>query len=120
MTKIIKWLKSFFIKPKPKFPYGRAANALLSLTIDDLRKVLEGTIDQYCEVHLGKPKQYWVTFCDDRPYKFSFLLFDECGHATVEYTIVELLDNLTQMPSLCWDRIVGKLRSVEFKRDYKN
>jgi len=112
MKKIIKWIKSFFIKPKLKFP--------LNLTIDDLRKVLEETVDNYCGVNLDKPKQYWVIFCEDIPYKFSFLLFDECGHATAEYTIIELLDNLTQTPSLCWDRIVGKLRSIEFKRDYDN
>lgn len=110
MKKIIRWIRSFFIKPKLKFPFN--------ITIGYLREILEESIDLYCGVHLGKPKKYYVILCRDEPYKFAFLVVDKYKIALVKYTIAELLDNLNNAPARCFDRITGKLQSVEIKQIY--
>lgn len=107
IKKIIVWIRLFFIRPKLKFP--------LAITIYDLLQVLEKTIDVYCKIYLEGPKKYYVKFCEDIPYKFEFIVFNEDGDIVTSYTIVEMLNSLSYISSSCFDSIIGKLHSVETK-----
>jgi len=80
--------------------------------ISELRNILQLTIDDYTNVHLGEPKQYFAKFSKDIPYKFSFVVFNS-DKILLDYSIAELLDAIERPPQSCYDMIVSKLLLVK-------
>jgi len=73
-----------------------------------LQSILQATLDDYTEVHLGKPKQYFVKFSKDSPYKFEFIVFNN-DKILFSYSIASILDALERPPQACYDMIVSQL-----------
>lgn len=76
--------------------------------ISELRIILQATIDNYIKVHLGEPKQYFVKFSKDIPYKFEFVVFNS-DKILFSYSIAEILEAVERPPQACYDMIVSKL-----------